>query len=39
MKRAIGTKFYAQADDYFGEFHAVGKRLNVRKRDAHIVVE
>ena len=39
MKRAMETTVYAQADDYFGEFHTVGKRLKVTTRNTQIVVE
>ena len=38
MKRAIKALAFTQVDDYFGEFHPVGKRLKVTTRNTQIVV-
>jgi len=39
MKRAIKALAFTQVNDYFGEFHTVGKRLKVTRRNTQIVVE
>jgi|GEM_PF-1261886 len=38
MKRAIKALAFNQVNDYFGEFHTVGKRLKVTTRNTQIVV-
>jgi len=39
MKRAIKALDLTQVNDYFGEFHTVGKRLKVTTLNTQIVVE
>jgi len=39
MKRAIKAIAFSQVNDYFGEFHTVGKRLKVMTHNTQIVVE
>jgi len=39
MKRVIKALAFTQVNDYFGEFHTVGKRLNMTTHNTQIVVE
>jgi len=39
MKRAIKAIAFTQVNDYFGEFHTVGKRLKVTTLNTQIAVE
>jgi hypothetical protein len=38
MKRAMKAAAFAQENDYFGEFHTVGKRLKEMTYDTQIAV-
>ena len=38
MKRAFKAIAFTQVNDYFGEFHTVGKRLKVMTCDTQIAV-
>ena len=39
MKRAIKAIAFTQVNDYFGEFHTVGRRLKAMTRDTQIAVK
>ena len=39
MKRAIKALAFTQTDDYFGEFHTVGKRLKLMTPDTQFVID